>query len=236
MLIGEDFEKISWQPFGFDFVEPNALIGDTIIFLVAIYFAYRVKKFKLDHPFFNNWRLFFITFGVSFLFGGLGHFCFNYWGVPGKYFSWYLGIIAPYFIEQAMLSLMSNDRWKNPLILASKIKVALALIATTLVFMFVDLDSDPSKGLRAATVNTSVGLLFALGYLGYRFSRKIHPGFKYFWISVLILIPTAFFQSLKINIHQWFDRNDASHVLLIIGLILYFLGVKSYAELSRNRK
>ena len=47
MLIGEDFEKISCQLFGFDFVEPNAFIGDTIIFLVAIYFAFRVKKFNI---------------------------------------------------------------------------------------------------------------------------------------------------------------------------------------------
>ena len=236
MLIGEDFEKISCQLFGFDFVEPNAFIGDTIIFLVAIYFAFRVKKFNIGDPFFKNWYFFFITFGLSFLFGGLGHFCFNYWGVPGKYMSWYLGIIAPFFIEQAMLSLVEYDRWKDPLILASKVKVALALIATTLVFIFVDLDSDPSKGLIPTTVNTSIGLLFALGFLGYRFSKTIHPKFKYFWISVLILIPTAFFQSLKINIHQWFDRNDASHVLLLISLIFYFLGVSSYAKLSLNRK
>lgn len=235
MLIGQDFEKIQFQPFGFDFVEPNALIGDTLIFIVAIYCAYKVKSLGLTTPFFKHWRSFFIVFGISFLAGGLGHFCFNYWGVPGKYFSWYFGILAPYFIEQAMLSLFDNEKWKKRLILTSKIKVIAALIATTLVFIFVDLDSDPSKGLRVTTVNTTVGLLFSLGYLGVRYARTIHKGFNYLWISVLILIPTAFFQSLKINIHQWFDRNDASHVLLIIGLLLYYACVKSYAESTRNR-
>jgi hypothetical protein len=47
-----------------------------------------------------------------------------------------------------------------------------------------------------------------------------------FWIAALVLLPNAFIQSQKINLHQWFDRNDFSHVLLLLSLLLYFNGIK----------
>ena len=229
MLFGEDFPKIEFQPFGLDLVEPNAMLGDLIIAIVSWYFAYHVNKMP-STLFFRYWKYFFVIFGVSFIFGGLGHLCFNYWGVPGKYTAWLLGIISPYFVERAMLSLFSNEKWKKILIRISQVKLVLAFTGTVAVFMFVDLDIDPGKGLRTSTANTAIGLLFALGYLGMRYAKTITPGFKYFWISVLVLLPTAFFQSMKINISQYFDRNDASHVFLILGLILYYFGIKKYAN------
>jgi hypothetical protein len=229
MLIGEDFQKLTFEPFGLDLVEPNALIGDTLIALISWYFAYRVSKLQ-PTPFFKNWKWFFLVFGVSFLFGGLGHSCFNYWGVPGKYPAWLLGICAPYFVEQAMLSIYDNLKWRKILIRISQIKLVLALGGTIAVFAFVDLDVDPGKGLRTSTANTAIGLLFALGYLGIRYSKQFTSSFHYFWISVLILLPTAFLQSMKINISPYFDRNDASHVFLILGLILYYIGVRKYAR------
>jgi hypothetical protein len=33
---------------------------------------------------------------------------------------------------------------------------------------------------------------------------------------------------MKINFHQWFDRNDASHVLMLVNIIFYFLAVRGY--------
>jgi hypothetical protein len=233
MLIGEDFPKIEFQPFGLDLVEPNAMLGDLIIALVSWYFAYRVNKMP-STPFFRCWKYFFIIFGVSFIFGGLGHLCFNYWGVPGKYTAWLLGIIAPYFVEQAMLSLYTNQKWKRILIRISQVKLVIAFAGTIAVFMFVDLDIDPGKGLQTSTINTAIGLLFALAYLGARYAKTITSGFKYFWMSVLILLPTAFLQSMKINLSQYFDRNDASHVFLILGLIFYYIGVKKYSEWLRG--
>lgn len=230
MRIGEDFEKIQWQPFGFDFVEPNAMIGDLLIFIIALFFAFRVRKWNENSAFFVNWFRFFAVFGISFLFGGLGHFLYNYLGLFGKYPSWYLGVFAVFFAEQAMISLLKNKSLKKQLVLGSKIKMVLVLIATTLVFMTVDLSIDPSKGLRVTTINTTVGLLFALGFLGYKFSQTMHAGFNYFWMSILVMIPTIFLQSMKINFHQWFDRNDASHILLLVTLFLYFLGVKRHKD------
>lgn len=230
MLIGSDYPKIEFEAFGLDLVEPNAMIGDAIICAVALIIAYKVGKMPIQNTFFKAWKWFFIIFGIGFFFGGLGHMVYNYWGIPGKYTSWYSGIFAVFCIERAMISINSNERFVSLFNKIIGVKLFLALVGATAVFTFVDLEADPSLGLRVTTLNTTIGLLFALGYLGFRYTKQITSGFKYLWISIIILIPTAFLQTLKISFHQYFDRNDASHILLIVGLIMYYISVKAYQK------
>lgn len=230
MLIGEDFEKIAWKPFGLDLVEPNTMLGDGLIFVVSIYIWFLMLKTDRSTPFFKNWTRFFFVFSITFLIGGFGHLFYNYLGLNGKYPSLYLGLLTTYFIEQAMLSIHPNHTWKKRLLSISKWKLFAAFIASTIVFIVVDLEPDPSRGLHVTTINTSIGLIFSLGVLGYHYSLNIDSSFKYFWWSVLLMFPTILFQVFKINIHPWFDRNDASHLLLIIGAIFYYQGVKGYEK------
>ena len=110
----------------------------------------------------------------------------------------------------------------------SKLVVSIAL--ATYIYSTVDLEADPSKGLIVPTLNSVIGLGFSLGLLGYQFSKSIHASFKWLWISALILIPSALIQALKINIAPWMDRNDLSHVLLIMGLICYFITLNNYSK------
>jgi hypothetical protein len=67
-----------------------------------------------------------------------------------------------------------------------------------------------------------------LGFLGYYYDKKLDASFRYLWISSLVLIPATFIQGQKINLAQWFDRNDFSHVLLVLSLFLYYHTVKVY--------
>ncbi len=103
MLIGSDYPKIEFEAFGLDLVEPNAMYGDALICFVALFIAYKLSKMPIQNTFFKSWRYFFIIFGIGFFFGGLGHMMYNYWGLPGKYTSWYSGIFASFFIERAMI-------------------------------------------------------------------------------------------------------------------------------------
>ncbi len=229
MLIGEDYPKIELEFIGLDLLEPNAFIGDTLIFIFAIFFAYRLSKIKQPSAFFKYWRYFFIIFGIGFFLGGLGHLLYNYWGIPGKTPSWYLGIIAVFFVEKAMISIYPNDKYRKIFLSISKVKLILAIAGALAVSLFVDLESDYTQGMKVPTINSTLGLVSTLGVLGFIYARKIR-GFRYFWISVLILIPAAIFQAIKLNLHQWFDKNDASHLLLIFGLFLYYAGIRSYAN------
>jgi hypothetical protein len=229
MLIGSDFPKISWKPFGLDLVEPNAMIGDALILIVALTFAYNTSKISGGQTYYQRWKWFFIVFGSGFFFGGLGHLFFNYWGVPGKYASWYLGIIASFFVETAMISIYPDEQKQRFFLRVSQVKMVLAFVAATGVFLFVDLTNDPQKGLLVPTLNSIIGLSLTIGALGYYYSKRLGPSFKSLWLSTFILIPSAVVQSMKINLHPWMDRNDISHILLIISLFMYYRSIKGYA-------
>lgn len=233
MLIGQDFDKIKLDIFGLHLLEPNAFIGDVIILLIALILAYKTKKLDNTAVFFKYWKWFFIVIGVGFFLGGLGHLFYNYSGIPGKTPSWYCGIIACFLVEFALLSIFPNQKLKTILIKISFVKMITVLIIETIIFFTVDLSIDQSKGLIVPTINSIIGLGLTMGFLGYYYQKKINYSFKYLWLSTLVLIPSAVFQGMKINIHPWLDRNDVSHILLIFGLLLYYKSISGY---SKNKK
>jgi hypothetical protein len=232
MLIGQDFEPVKFKLFGIDLIEPNALIGDTFIGLLSFFLAFKtiqlIKQNNGHKEFFIYWKYFFIIFGFSFLAGGLGHSCYNFWGPPGKYFGWLASIVCVYLIEQSMLSLYSKEKPKLLFLKLSRLKLIFALAVEVSVFVFADLYADPQKGLAVPSVTSAIGFITCLLILGWQYQKSITNGFKWFWISVLTMIPTAVFQGMKISIHPLFDRNDMSHILLVVSLVMYWIGIKAF--------
>lgn len=231
-MIGQDFPKIEWDVAGLALLEPNAMIGDIVLFTTALFFAAQIRKINNTHPFYKYWRLFFLWFGWSFLFGGFGHLFYNYLALWGKYPSWIMGMIATFWLTKAMLSLWPNQKQKQLASTAASILLGLGILTECIVFLKVDLTIDQSKGLFVPTLVSGIGLIFSLVGLGLYYQKTINPNFKIFWIAALILLPNAFIQSQKINIHQWFDRNDFSHVLLLLSLFLYLTAIKAIAKSS----
>ena len=240
MLVGQDFEPVKFNLFGLDLIEPNALIGDTFIALVSFLLAFKthqlLKRIDVNADFFKNWKYFFIIFGFSFIAGGLGHSFYNYWGPEGKYFGWITSIIGVCFIEQAMISLYPKEEAKALFKKLSFVKVVLALLVEVAVFVFVDLNTDPQKGLPVPSITAAIGFICCLLILGRFYQKTITTGFKWFWISVLTMIPSAIFQGMKISIHPLFDRNDMSHILLVLSLVLYGLGISAFAKHLLEKK
>ncbi len=235
MLIGQDYDKLQWDVFGLHLLEPNTFIGDVVIFIVAIYFYFRIKRNFAQNEFNTNWMRFYLFFALGFGLGGFGHLFFNYTGVPGKYPAWFLGMVASYFIECGMISIY-------PIVEKRKLFKKLALgklvafaITEIIVLSTLDIAAMPERGLIIPTLNSVLGLGIALGVLGVMYQRKIHSSFKYLWMGALIIVPSAIFQALKINPAQWFDRNDVSHVLLIGGLLIYFVTIKKFNEFQNTK-
>jgi hypothetical protein len=167
-------------------------------------------------------------FGVGFFVGGIGHLFYNYLGIYGKYGAWFIGIFSSLLLELAMVSQLT--KYKGVFEKAIFLKASLAFIALILLVSSTDLSVNPLKGLIIPIINSFIGLLFALAYLGYRYTKTISREFRFLYWSILVFLPTIPLQAFKINFHQWFDRNDVSHVLIIITLILYF------TSLSRVQK
>jgi hypothetical protein len=225
MLIGQDFDKIQFELFGLELLEPNAFIGDSILGLLALFLAFRIRKIRKTHSFYSFWFLFFISFGLGFIMGGLGHLFWNYWGVAGKYFAWFAGLFSSLFAEHAMIAINKDRRERHVFRTISRLKFVYAFLILTFLVVTRDLTNHLGWGLAVSLVSTGIGTVFAFGVLPYYYKRTLKMKFHYFWAALFMLLPVAFVQNMKINIAPWMDRNDISHILMFITLIFYFMGI-----------
>jgi hypothetical protein len=232
MRIGSNYDKIEWKVFNLNLLEPITFFGDLIIAGFCFYFAYKLLKMNTKVRFFYYWRWFFITFGISMIVGSFGHLLYNYTGAFGKWFGWLGSLITSIFLEMAFISIYPNTKIKKILYVISYVKLALMFIIELLILSFADIDKNQALGLIVPSINFFIGIGFCAGYLGYYYQKTISENFKYFWIGVLVLVPTTILQLLKINPHQYFDRNDLSHLILILSLILFYQGLKKLSKID----
>jgi hypothetical protein len=229
-MIGQDFPKIEWQFLSLDLLEPNAMLGDVILFSLSLWIASTIRIHSKSHPFYSYWRKFFLWFGWGFLFGGFGHLLYNYLGLWGKYPSWLMGMVATYFLSLAQISLWPYERQKNIFRWSATLLLFSGIIIEIMVFNLVNLSTDQSKGLVVPSLISGINMLFSLVFMGFYYQKHYHQNFKFFWMAVLMLLPSALIQNQKINLHQWFDRNDFSHILLAFTLLLYWKGIGAFQD------
>jgi hypothetical protein len=228
MRIGSDFDKVTFAVGEWQLLEPNAIIGDTVLALVCIGMANSIYQWETRSPYFNYWIGFFALFGCSLLLGGAGHTLFNYWGVTGKYFSWFSSMISLYLLERAVISEDRNLRRKRWLTSLSKFKVMLLIMAEIIVISMADLSVNPHLGLLVPSIATATSLLIYCGFIAAQLARNVHPSFRYLLWALVSMLPTAVIQGWKISIHPLFDRNDKSHICLLLMLIFFWKSVKGY--------
>ncbi len=232
MLIGSNYEKIKFKAFNLDLLEPICTLGDLLIAAFCFYFAYKILKMNTKVLFFYYWRWFFITFGVSMIVGSFGHLLYNYTGAFGKWFGWLGSLITSIFLEMAFISIYPNTKIKKILYVISYVKLALMFIIELLILSFADIDKNQALGLIVPSINFFIGIGFCAGYLGYYYQKTISENFKFFWIGVLVLVPASLLQIFQINPHPYFDRNDLSHLILILSLILFYQGLKKLPKID----
>jgi len=225
-MIGSDFPKIEFELFGLDLLEPMAIITDTIMGGLSIYFGFKVLALKKEFPFYKLWILFFIVFGFGSILGGIGHTFYNQLGLLGKIPSWLCGPISIYFAERAMISIHWNEKSKKRIQKWFNIKLIVIYSIFLYLLIFVWSHENPTLPFLPIAINTIVGLISTIGILGFKYTEKISEKFKYFWLGVMVMFPSGIIFLFKINVYQWFDKNDFSHVLIIIGLVYWYLGIR----------
>lgn len=237
MIFADFEEKIEFTLFGWQMLEPMALITDTILGGLSIYMGLRLKRFKTDHPFYEYWTWFFFIFGIGAIYGGLAHGFYNYWGVFGKTPAWFIGPISVYLVEQAMISAYPNKKTIKLLKGISFWKMIVVLIIWLLIVTVGPLEEKPGLGFVPIALNTIVGVSAFAGGIGWNLykKKKISISYKYFYLGVIAMLPCAFAFLFKINLHPWFDKNDLSHVFMIAGLIYFYIGIKKLYQEGINQ-
>ena len=225
MIIGADYEKMTWKWGEWILMEPNTLLTDCIMAIVCFYLAFRLWKNRERNPFVNWFKAFFITLGISSFTGGIGHACFAYSGTPGKIPGWIAGIFAVFFIEQAMISFVQNRQLYKIYRGLSYIKVVFVIILFAWIYQNNPVQVKPELAFLPIAVNTIFGMFLSAGILGLVFYRKHQAPFHFFAFGVMAMVPAAFVFLMKINVHPWFDKNDISHVLISIGNVFFYVGI-----------
>lgn len=210
--------------FGLCLQEPMALITNWLIAITS-FILYRLIK-SPQNEYQRHWKFFYLIFGISTFFGGLGHVLFNYFDVYGKFPCWFFGTIAAYHAGCAMInvSILSPKlikKLKHILIIKAVVFGLIAFVFQSFLFIMVD-----------ATITY---LFFCLGFGAY-YWRKGIQSFKYTVFAVLILFPSIFIFALKINPHLWFNKDDLSHVLMVTTIIFFYFSIanSSNGKISLN--
>jgi hypothetical protein len=224
-MIGADLPPNDFMLFGLALTDPTDFIYDTIMGIISLYFAYKILPIKFENKFSNAWYRFFFIFGLATIFSGLGHLFYNYHQFYGKLIGWLLIPLSIFWIEIAMI----EAHWKKKLIERAKklyrMKLLLVYLIFTVIWVNTDVLNKPQLLFLPIAINSMLGLLIGVGIFSYQFRKKISASFVSIFIGIAIIFPSAFIFIFKINLHQWFSKNDFSHVLMIIGIIFFYLGV-----------
>lgn len=214
-------EIIQFDLLGFHLQEPMALITNWMIASFAFFAYFNLKKGI--SVFQDYWKTFYLILGISMIFGGLGHLFFQYTGIPGKFPSWSLGVLAGVFSSFAMISMWPNveqqKRLRTFVLIKSVVLLSTALITRKFVFVAID---------------TSLSYLVFCGYLGYRLIQKNLSGMRFIVLGVLVLLPSAFIFGLKINLHRFLNKDDLSHLFMVGCIACFYLGIKQFGETQKQ--
>ncbi len=211
-----EFEVIHYDFLGLHLQEPIALLYN---WLVAILCLFWFLKLKPVNESVINWRYFFLVFSITSLFAGLAHSLYYYTGIYGKMPHWIGGIIAGYFAGKGMVALMVKSKASRYLTLFLNFKMLLnSILAISLVsFLFVILDSALTYIIYC--IGISISLI-----------KKGEKHLKLFIYGVVISFMGAMSFLFKIDISLYFNREDFSHIFILISLFFFYFAVRKIEE------
>ena len=224
MLIGEDFTKIRIDLNGLVLLEPNAIISDFIMAVVSFYIARKLYSARKSSGFTKYWYYFFLTFGFGAILGSMGHGLFHYLGAQGKFPTWISGILSTYFIEKAMIKSFERHNKNNILGKIAFFKMITVFLLVITVISSAEFDKNHTIGFLPIAINTILGVFISVSVIS-GVNIKNQSGFKWLIFGVLAMLPSAVIFLMKINLVQWFDKGDLSHVFMTIGICLYYFGI-----------
>tara|TARA_B100000900_G_scaffold136311_1_gene115425 strand:- start:267 stop:974 length:708 start_codon:yes stop_codon:yes gene_type:complete len=225
MLIGEDFSKIQVDLNGLILLEPNAIISDFIMALASFFIASKLYQKRRSHGFVKYWYYFFLTFALGAILGSIGHGLFYYLGPQGKFPTWISAILSTYFIEKAMIKSYERYNKNNTLGKIAFFKMIFIFLLVITVISSAEFDRNHTIGFLPIAINTILGVFISVSIIGTA-NIKNQRGFQWLFIGVLAMLPSAAIFLMKINLFQWFDKGDLSHMFMTIGVCLYYVGVK----------
>lgn len=205
---------------GFQLQEPMAILTNWMLAAFSFYAYSKLRKNSDSAT--NYWKLFFLIFGVSTIFGSFGHAFFNYWGIQGKFPCWIFGSLANVMAGLGMLRFKGFTQLKRialPMVwLKSALLLTLSLVFMKFVFVAVD---------------AILTYILYTGIYAYILRKRGVDELKWMIVGVLVMLPSAFIFLLKLNVHRWLNKDDLSHFFMLCGIICFYISMKKWKSSSQ---
>lgn len=215
LLVGSLFfymiDKIEFPFFGFELLEPMALVTNGLVALVCFFGLHRARALGL-----TKWFYFFVFFATASLCGAFSHLFWNYWGFYGKILPWFFGVLSSGFLVAAMVDLFGFNLRIKKFIYATLVFKGVVVLSYAYLywnFLFVAVDT-----IFSLFVACGIGSFILYFVLNRKELRKMLLGF-------LVMLPSAAVFLFKLDIHLWLNREDLSHILIATGLYFFVLNL-----------
>lgn len=204
--------------FGITILEPVTVLTNLLITAVCLFAFFKLGKFEKKNSVTNLFRYFFLFMGLATATGGiLGHGLLYLTGQVGKLPGWYISMLSIAFIERAAIQhskpLMHNY-WGNFFSILNYVEVAVFLILAFITLNFRFVEAHATYGLFV------IVFCFEL----YTYYKKKDNGSKYMFVGTVLAAAAALTHTFKLSLHEWFNYNDVSHVIMATGIYFYYLG------------
>lgn len=226
-----DMTKVQWM--GITILEPVTVLTNLLITSVCLYAFLKIRKLEHTNSIQKLLQYFFLFMAMATAIGGiLGHGFLYVTGMYGKLPGWYISMLAVAFFERASIL------HARPLMRASlgnffsvfnyiEVVAFMLLAFKTLNFRFVEMHA--TYGLFV------VVFCFEL----YTYFKQKDRGSIYIFMGTLLAGIAALTHLFKLGIHEWFNYNDVSHVIMATGIFFYYKGsmiVKIYEPTDKKER
>lgn len=188
--------------------EPVTTATDLLLAAVCFFAFYQIRKQETMGRAKWYFKYYFLTLGLSAVFGGLFGHAFLYSLAPEwKLVSWVLTLLSVACMAHALLEVakpLVKPKITRLIFLLNLLVLALALFYTTWTIEF-----SPVKYYTVFGMVVVVGSLSLLIY-----QRTANRGVVVIMGAVAIGLVSVFIFSNKLGLSPWFNHNDISHVIL----------------------
>lgn len=212
-----DFEVIHYHLFNLNLQEPLALIYNWFMAILCLYYYFKLDP---DNQAGKDWKLFFLIFSITCFFGGLAHTFYHYIGDYGKIPHWIGGLLFSFFAARGMIGFLNNSKFKENLFLTTKMKFVFFLILTLTMLRF-----------TYVTIDAALTYLLFCGGVGiYLWKNGVNEA-KYFVFGMFTVVLAGICFLAKVDISIYFNREDFSHIFILVSVVLFYSGTKRIEKL-----
>jgi len=205
---------------GYTIFEPMVLLINSIFFVMTIIFARRLFLFKNNYA--RQMGLFILSLGAGMIFGAIGHAVHLQAGE--RFFSLILllmnlcSLFSVLFCFRGCYFLLKGAESKKMLYGVS------GILAAMLVVSMIRGDFTIIK------VMAGLVLLFALYAHHMDWKRNRRPGDNQVKVGILVSFLSLISHSLHISFGEWFNHKDVAHVIMTVGMMIIYIGIRKNAE------